>query len=300
MLKPAYHLRQALLCLRHSPYAALVAAASVAVALSLCGGAWLTERSIEAVLRSSGADASITLFLTPRVREGAKLAGLAASAAGPGSTARFVTPDEALARLRADLGDAGRALGDLAENPLPPTIEVRLSSSRLAEGDLREIHEAAVRLKVLPGVTEVDDGASFVSHLQGVLRAVRASGLVLLIVVLGVALFLVGNVVRLSVYARRDEIDILRLVGATDAFIASPFAIEGTVQGLAGGIVAVVIVHLAEAVALPRAAAAFGFGQELLPAPIGWLAPLVLILLGAAVGLLASLVAVLRFLRRAP
>jgi len=296
---PLYHLRQAVLCLRYSPYAAMVAAGTVAIALGLSGFSLLVVRSIESVLRSYGADARLTMFLETSVTDGRALALQSAKVAGPGSTAEFVAPDVALSRLRSELGATGNALNGLAENPLPPSIEVKLSTARLAHGDLRDVREAAERLRKLPQVTQVDDGSSFIDRLETILIAVRAIGGGLFAVVLGVALFLVGNVVRLTVYARRDEIDILRLVGATDSFIATPFVLEGSIQGLAGGLLAAALVHALEISGLPRVASAFGFGQELLPPLLtGWQMG-GFVVLGSALGFFASFVAVLRFLRRA-
>jgi cell division transport system permease protein len=299
VLNPAYHFRQALLCLRYSPYAAVVAAATVAIALALSGSSLLLIRSIDSILRSYGADARVTVFLDP-ASQGESLLPAVEKAAGTGATARFISPDAALGRLRSELGEAGRALNDLAENPLPPSIEVRLSSARLARGDLREVRAVAERLRKIPGVTQVDDAESFIDRLQSALTAIRAIGAVLFAIVLGVALFLVGNVVRLTVFARRDEIDILRLVGATDAFIATPFVIEGTLQGLAGGILAAVLVHTGEISGLPRLAGAFGFAQDILPRPFHWPALLLFVLVGGLLGFVASVFAVVRFLRAAP
>lgn len=300
MASPAYHVRQAILCLRYSPYAALVAAATVAIALGVSGSSLLIVRSLEAVIRSYGADARLTLFLSPNAKNGAALTVEAEKAAGPGSHAELVPPDVALKRLKHDLGEAGHALNDLVENPLPPTIEVRLSTVRLVRGDLRDVAAAAARLRIIPGVVEVDDGASFIDHLSRVLLAVRTIGTILFGIVIGVALFLVGNVVRLTVYARKDEIDIQRLVGATDGFIATPFILEGTFQGLGGGIVAAIMVRAGEVAGLPRIASAFGFGPELLPPQLPMSAVLGVVALGGLLGLVASLFSVLRFLRSAP
>lgn len=297
MASPSYHLRQALLCLKYSPSAALVAAGAVAVALSFSGFALLTVRAVESVLRGYGADARLTIFLDPKVSEGAKLADEAAKIAGPGAKAEFITPQVAMTRLKADLGEAGRALEGLAANPLPPSIEIRLSSANLAKGDLAEVKAASARLRKLPFAKEVDDGSIFVDRLEALLAAVRAFGTGIFLVTLAVALFLVGNVVRLTVYARREEIDILRLVGATDGFIAAPFVLEGAIQGLVGGLLAAIVIRLGEVIALPRMAAMFGFGADLLPAPTTFLVTFSFVLLGIAVGLLASSVAVVRFLR---
>lgn len=300
MASAAYHLRQALGCLRQSPYAAFVAAATVAVALAVSGASLLAVRALEAGLRAYGADARLTIFLDPSaVNDGEALAKKAAESAGGGASAEFVSPDVAMARLRADLGEAGAALAGLAANPLPPSIEVRLATAQLARGDLSEVGAVAARLRALPFAVEVDYGRSFIDRLETLLLAVRAVGFALFAFVLAIALFLVGNVVRLTVYARRDEVDILRLVGATDGFIAAPFVLEGGLQGLAGGVAATILAVLGERLALPGLVAGLGFGSEFLPEPLGPGALALFVLAGAGIGLGASLVAVLRFLRSA-
>ena len=95
---------------------------------------------------------------------------------------------------------------------------------------------------------------------------------------------------------RRDEIEVLRLVGGTDGFVAAPFVVEGALQGLAGGLGGALLVALLERVGWPAVAGSFGFGAALLPEPsIGLLG--VVILSGLVVGVVASTVSVLRFLR---
>jgi cell division transport system permease protein len=263
-------------------------------ALTLVSG-----RAVEAALRAVAADARITVFLAPDVTDGAALARTAAEAAGPGAKAEFVTSAAALARLRADLGPSGAALDGLAKNPLPPSIDVRLPPARIARKGLQDLRAAADRLAQLPFAADVDAGQAFVEKLETVLLGVRAGGLGVFAVTLLVALFLVANIVRLAVFARRDEIDILRLVGATDGFIAVPFVLEGAVQGLAGGIVAALLVGAVERFVLPSLLAGFGFGAEIAPSPTGPLVLAAIVVAGFVAGIAASSVAVLRFLRKA-
>jgi len=97
-LNPAYQLRQAARCLRHSPFAAAVAAGTVAVALGVSGTSLLAVRAVEAVLRSYGADARVTLFLDPALKDPKPLVAQAEQVAGPGSRAEFIAPDVALGR----------------------------------------------------------------------------------------------------------------------------------------------------------------------------------------------------------
>lgn len=295
------HLRQALSCLRQTPYAAALAAVTVALALTLAGLALLLALGVESGLRSYALDARITAFLPARPAEGEpppdpqRLAVLAAEAAGPGATASFVTPDAALSRLRAELGELGEALDSLSENPLPPSIEVRLGR---AEGrTVAEVHAAAARIAALGFAEDVEYGRSFVERLEALLRGVRVAGLALFALVLAVAVFLVGNVIRLTVWARREEIEILRLCGATDGFVAAPFVLEGALQGLFGGVMGALAVHALERELLPRVAASAGFAAELMPPPLpGWTGP-ALAAGGLLLALCASFLAVRRFLR---
>jgi len=118
-----------------------------------------------------------------------------------------------------------------------------------------------------------------------------------LALVLTAALLVVANTIRLAVYARRDEIEIMKLVGATNAYVRTPFLLEGMLQGLAGALLAVVGLEIVQRLVIPRAAAAFSFAAgaaapHLAVAHFGILAGA-----GAVVGLLGSYLAVARFLR---
>lgn len=293
-----YHLRQAIGCLRHSPWAATMAAGTVAVSLSVCGAALVAARSVESALTGTAADARVTIFLPPGTDEaqGSAWAKEAAAAAGGGAIATFVPPDQALSELAGELGEAGDALRALAINPLPPTIDVRLAPARLATGGVPEVRAAAARVSALAFAGDLDWGEGFVTRLESLLLTLRAAGLVVLAGVVGLMLFLVGNVVRLTVYARRDEIEILRLVGATDGFIATPFVLEGALQGLAGGVASIALVAGFERWALPWLAGTVGFGPSLMAPPLGT-SLLLLPLLGLVAGVVASLTSTLRFLR---
>jgi cell division transport system permease protein len=147
---------------------------------------------------------------------------------------------------------------------------------------------------------EVDYGTEWLERLELFLRRARAAGLGLLVLVALATAVLVSNTMRLAVYARREEIEIMKLVGATDAFVGAPFLLEGLLQGaLAGGLAALALLGL-QAALLPRLAAVVG-PLAALPAGAALPWPLLLGLPvgGAAIGLLASGLAILRFLRRA-
>ncbi len=294
-----YHLGQAARALGASPYGSAVAALTMAVALFLASVTWVAARAVESMLEATAAKARITVFVRPEVKATAALAQEAARMAGPGAAAVLVPPDVALTRLKADLGSTGRALDDLATNPLPSSIEVRLSPATIAHEGLAAVHRAATRLRKLPFASDVDDGESFIAAVEAALEATKATGEALFGAALLIALFFIGAVARLSLVARRDEIEILRLVGATDRFIAAPFVLEGVFQGLAGGVLAAVLVALLERFVVPEALSLVGFARDIAVAPLGpgWL--LVLVAGGAALGALASALSVQGFMRKA-
>lgn len=299
MARPGYHFRQAVACLRQTPYATTIAVLTVAAALMFSGTALLGARAVEAGLRAFATEARITVFVTADAltddSTGDALAVMTAEAAGAGASAEFLPPDAALALLRTELGSLGSALDSLVENPLPPSIDVRLSA---APGrTLHDVHAIAGRLSKLPFADDVDYGSAFLERVGSLLAFIRTAGLVLFALVLGVTLFLVGNVVRLTVYARRDEIEILRLVGATDTFVATPFLLEGALQGFAGGVLAAAGVVMAHAQLFPRITESLGFGTQFQPPPPEPALLLGLVGAGIAVGMLASTLGVFRFLR---
>src|SRR5204862_8052707 len=161
----------------------------------------------------------------------------------------------ALRRLRVDLGDMAGALDGLAQNPLPPSLEITPRVS-LPPATVRFL---AAQMGTLPGVTEVDYGREWLDKLEALARGLRVFGAGALFTVLGAALLVVANTIRLAVYARRDEIEIMKLVGATDGYVRAPFLLEGALQGLLGAALALGAVVGVERWLLPRASQAFAF-----------------------------------------
>jgi cell division transport system permease protein len=176
---------------------------------------------------------------------------------------------------------------------MPCTIELTpLSAMKSAE--LRKLADA---LGKLPEVVDVDYGRQWLDKLEELGRGLRAAGASATVLILGAAILVVANTIRLAVYARRDEIEIMKLVGATDGYVRLPFLLEGALQGIAGALLALAGLYAVQRFLVPRAQAAFAAASG---ASIGPVLPSHLLLLigfGAAVGLLGSWLAVARFLR---
>jgi len=149
--------------------------------------------------------------------------------------ARFISKDQALSELRRELGDDADVLEILDENPLPASFHLEL------EPDYRgtaAVDALAADLRRWPEVADVVFSRAWVGALETWARLFRWGSLVISLVVLIAAVFVISNTVRLTMAASRRLIEIQMLVGATDAFIRTPFLVEGMLHGLLAGLLA--------------------------------------------------------------
>jgi cell division transport system permease protein len=293
MRRPVEAFRRALTALVRSPYLALTGVATIFVALLAMGLVAAGLGSGERLLHAWAGEVRISVYLAP----GADLerAGAAVAALAPGRVVESIPAAEGLRRLALGLGEEGKLLDGVGPDAIPDCVEVAVPGISLTEARV-----LSSRLRQVAEVADVDYGTAWLERLETFLRRARAAGLALLLGLGLATAVLVSNTLRLAVYARREEIEIMKLVGATDAFVAAPFLLEGMLQGgLAGGLASGSLLAL-QAALLPRLLDALG-PLASIPggAAVGW--PLLLGLVGggAAIGLLASGLAILRFLRRA-
>jgi cell division transport system permease protein len=158
----------------------------------------------------------------------------------------YVSKAQALARFRREFADLASLTSGFDDNPFPASVEVRVRAD--AEGDGRA-DTLVRRVASLPGVADVRYDREWLSKLASGLRTVRGAGLVLAAVMALAAAVTVAAVVRLGLNARRDEIEIMELVGAPWTFIRGPFVAEGLLQGGAGALLAVVLLWMGFAMA---------------------------------------------------
>ena len=198
---------------------------------------------------------------------------------------RYITREQALEIAKQELPEFRNLFGTLDRNPLPASIEVALQPG---QRDANAVKKVADEIAVFPFVEEVRYGQDWLDKVYLLRRVAGAATLVLGIAFAAVAALIIGTAVRMAIFARRDEISIMRLVGATDAFVRAPFVLEGLFTGLLGGVIALL--------------AAYGVFDALSKKlfQLEWLPDLWvigLLLAGAALGALASTVAVHRHLR---
>jgi cell division transport system permease protein len=209
--------------------------------------------------------------------------------------AQLILADEALKEFRRDSG-FGEAIDALNENPLPHTIVVRPAPNYTNTANLQSL---AADVRALPSVEVVQLDTAWVNRLNAILEAFQR-GLILAAAVLGLGVMvIVGNTIRLDIQNRRDEIEVTKLVGGSDAFVRRPFLYNGVWYGLGGALTAWVITLVAIAVLrepISRLAGLYGSSFEL--GALGPEASGILLAGGIALGWLGSYIAATRHLRK--
>ncbi len=149
-----------------------------------------------------------------------------------------LSKEDAMVRLKQQLADRTDLLEMVSGNPLPASVEVRLK-------DPNKIPEVAGQLRAEPVIEEVALQQDVVDNLLRITHFARLAGVVMMVGLVGITLFVIVNTIRLAVYSRRQEIEIMKLVGATDWFIRWPFVLEGVLYGLLGAVITSGLVHAA-------------------------------------------------------
>jgi len=271
----------------------LVSVFTIGLALFIGASFVLGLFTARTLLTSWGAQDNITLYLDPQISEPQAQALSQQLQARGDLEVNYIDPAAALRRLRSDLGELASALDGLTRNPLPPSLEIK-PVKPLAVPEVRVL---AAELGQLGGVRDVEYGREWLDKLEALGRGLRAFGAGALLAVIGAALLVVANTIRLAVYARRDEIEVMKLVGATDRYVRAPFLMEGALQGLLGAAIAVGAVFAAQQWLLPQATQAFVYATGIGPPHLLPLHAAALLVGGALVGLVGSWIAVARFLK---
>jgi cell division transport system permease protein len=153
-----------------------------------------------------------------------------------------VSRELALKRFKALFRDLSSLPEDLGENPFPASLEVNLKPSHQSPAEVERLAKA---FRDAPGVQEIQYDLLWIERLATAVRLVRGVGAFLGGILVLAGVFTISNVIRLTIYAREDELDIMRLVGATRSYVKGPFVVEGMIQGGLGGTVAAGLLWLA-------------------------------------------------------
>ena len=235
-----YAFEEAWASLRRSGRSALVSIGTIAIAFATLGGFLLVSVNVQGVLDKWLQAAEMSVYLQDGATEADRI-GLETFLKSKPSVAgvEYVTREHALERFRADFPELRDVTSGLGENPFPAALEVRLQTGNRGDAAADDLsREVAGR----PGVGDVRYDRRWLSRLVGMVTAARVAGaLVAAILMLGAA-FTVAAVVRLSLYARRDELEIMQLVGAPFSYIRGPSIVEGLLLGGVGAAMALIAI----------------------------------------------------------
>ncbi|HRP95394.1 MAG TPA: permease-like cell division protein FtsX [Rhodocyclaceae bacterium] len=273
------------------PVGTLLSALVVGIALSLPAAGYVLLDNVAMLARGVSGTPEISIFMAHEVGR-AELAAVERQLRGEPAVAsyRHVPREEALRQLeQSGLGDV---LGGLPSNPLPDAFVVT------PRGDDPQLYEwLETRFGQWDGVEHVQLDSAWVERLHALLGLGR-SAVSLLAALLGFALVIVTfNTIRLQIMTQRQEIDVSRLLGATDAFIRRPFYWFGTLQGVLGGLVALATVWLSvRALAAPVESLAATYGAVFGLSGPGWPDSAAIVGFAALLGWLGSAISVRRHL----
>ncbi|HEY8394455.1 MAG TPA: permease-like cell division protein FtsX [Thermaerobacter sp.] len=288
----AYFLREALAGIRRNGFMSFASASTVFVSLAVLSLLLVVAANVRHLAEYVEAQVAVVAFMDPRTprAEAAALQARIEQLPGVAGT-RFVTREQALSELKQMFGDQADLLeGVEKENPLRDSIEVRLADPRYADQVVKTLNTAE-------GVADVKYRRDLADRIRRVGEAVRL-GSAAVVALLGTAtLFLIANTIRLTVYARRREIQIMKLVGATDWFIRWPLLIEGVLLGLAGAAAAAVLTWWGYERLMVEIAHSLPFVPVVPEQPLLTQVSQVLLLGGALLGALGSTISLRRHLR---
>ena len=219
--------------------AGVLSMATIALALFVLGVFLMASANVERLGDEWSRAAQLSVYLHDDVPAASRAEVERLVAAGPlVADAEYVSKDEALRRFKLTFAELASTVETLDGNPLPASYEVRLTAESAGAGVLDPLLTA---LRAVPGVADVRYDRQWLDRLLAAVGTVRTVGLLLGAILAVAAALTVANVVRLALHARRDEIDIMQLVGAPAGFVRGPFVMEGVLQGGVGAVLALAV-----------------------------------------------------------
>jgi cell division transport system permease protein len=200
----------------------------------------------------------------------------------------FVSKEEALERMRKRYPQLFRT--QLPSNPLPASEEIEPTKAEYADG----VYQSFIPHP--PGIDNVNYGKKTAKRILQVAKVIESIFLLAVLILLAASTLLIANTIRLSIFSRRREIEVMKLVGATNWFVRGPFMLEGLICGLAGSIAAVILLLLGKELALPAILGHVDAGSDVSAVPFS-LNALALLLVGLGLGAAGSGLTLRRFLR---
>lgn len=291
-----YIVEDALTNIRRSGWGSVASIGTIAVSFVIVGIFLIITGNLGALVADWRDQFQVTVFLEDGIT-GEQLALLRkrvqSERAVKGMT--YTSKAEALQQFKRELQGRESLLDGLGENPIPASLQIRVQEAFQTPEALKQF---AASLERLEGVEDVMYGQEWVDRVGSAIQMLRLLGLSVGVALGLASLLIVSNTIRLAVYARTEEIEVMRLVGATRLHIRAPFLLEGMIQGTLGACLALALLFGAYHVTLwqlqvtPGRILGVGVGSFLEP---HWV--VLMVAAGAGVGAFGSLISVGRVLR---
>jgi cell division transport system permease protein len=287
-----YYFRESTRSVLRNSWLSVASVGTIIISLLILGSSLLLVLNVRHIVSTVESSLEITVFLEDGLDEEALERMEEEIKFVPGvARVEFVTKEQALEDLKESFGDKADILSGLEkDNPLPNSFRIKTSEAEM-------VPRAARQLEKLEGVEQVRYGQGVVEKLLSLTHWVRIWGSLTLVVLGAAAVFLIATTIRMSVFARRREIGIMKMLGATNFFVRMPFMLEGMMLGLAGGLVAALIIYFGYLSLLNKVAVTLPFIQlvndpQTLYRVLGGLLGL-----GFGIGAVGSAISLHRFLR---
>jgi cell division transport system permease protein len=281
-----YAMREAVAAFRRTPVLTGLSSAMIGLAIFVVGLFALVAYNLELALSAIEERVEVAVYLRDDARQSEiDLLLTELAAIDEVRTVRFVSKRDALERARTQLPEFGELFIDLEVNPLPQSLEVELRPGTRSPGIVKKVSDAAM---AYPFVEDARYGREWVDRLFALRRIGAASTAVLGSAFALVAALIIGTALRIAIFARREEIYVMRLVGARNGFIRRPFLLEGAFAGLIGG-------GFAWALTYGTYRGVYSYLFEIAWVPGGWIT--LGLAAGAAFGAVSSALAIRRHLR---
>ena len=237
-----YFLREGWSSLWHNKGANLLSIAIIIVSLYVLGVFLVLSTNFNHIIERWSEDVQVNIFLDENLSEPALLYLQEKLSILPEiGEFIYISKQEALQRFQILFPSLQTLPDEIGENPFPPSYELKIKKEYQTIDGVRGL---ASRLKSLDGVKEVSYDLQWIERLSTVMKLLRVIGIFLVGVLVFSAVSTTANVIKLLAYARKDEIDIMKLVGASSWFIKGPFLVEGMLQGFIAGIISIGLLYL--------------------------------------------------------
>jgi cell division transport system permease protein len=291
-VKIGYFVSETVTNLRRNLLMTIAAISTVTISLLLLGGVQILGMVVNNMTGTWEAKVEVSIFLRDDATQG-EIQSLEREIAQMNEVENvtFVSKQDAYEEFKETYESQPEFYESLPEDALPASLRVELTDANFAE-------TVSARVRGAPGVDDVRFGGEIIKRLLQVNTLLRTITLVMSVILMIAAAALIANTIRLAIYARREEIGIMKLVGATNWFIRIPFMLEGVIAALAGAIISGAVVLGGNALLFSRMGEALPFLGTVFSFSGGEIVSVLLVLagVGALVGLIGSGMALRRFL----